>query len=98
MISFPRRLNVGVVKMVSGEDSYVSERSQAYIFRKQEFKVHQIIEILYKSRTAWFRLRTHQVLHTFIFVFGISPIFKLNWLVFGEKHPLHAEELFSLPI
>ena len=39
-----------VVKMASSESSFISEHSQAYIFRKQEFKVSQIIEILYKSK------------------------------------------------
>ena len=29
---------------------FVLGRSQAYIFRKQEFKVSQIIEFLYKSK------------------------------------------------
>ena len=28
----------------------MSERSQAYIFRKQEFKVSQTVEILHKSK------------------------------------------------
>ena len=36
--------------MASSENSFVSERSQAYIFRKQEFKVSQIMENLYKSK------------------------------------------------
>ena len=39
-----------VVRMTSCENSFVSEHSQAYNFRKQEFKVSQIMEILYKSK------------------------------------------------
>ena len=35
--------------MAFSENSFVL-RSQAYIFRKQEFKVSQIMEILYKSK------------------------------------------------
>ena len=36
--------------MASSENAFVSERSQAYIFTKQEFKVSQIMAILYKSK------------------------------------------------
>ena len=38
------------VKMASSENSSLSGHSQAYIFRKQEFKVSQIMEFLNKSK------------------------------------------------
>ena len=34
------------------ENSFVSERSQAYMFRKQQLKVSQIMKILYKSKNC----------------------------------------------
>ena len=36
--------------MASSENSFMSERSQAYIFRKQKFKVSQIMKVLCKSK------------------------------------------------
>ena len=36
--------------MASSENSLVPERFEAYPFRKQEFKVSQTMEILYKSK------------------------------------------------
>ena len=38
MTSFPVIRTFAVVKMASSENSLVSERSRAYILRKQEFK------------------------------------------------------------
>ena len=37
-----------VVKMTSSGNFFISEHSQVYIFRKQEFKVSQLMEILIK--------------------------------------------------
>ena len=50
MISFPVICIFAVVKMASSGNSLVLERYQAYILRKEGFKVSQIMEIIIISK------------------------------------------------
>ena len=51
MPSYPVVCTFAVVKMASSEYSLVSERSHAYMLRKQGFEVSQIMDILNKQKT-----------------------------------------------